>query len=189
MEHEFTQEKMEQLEQFLLSHMEEDGCMPLDVAHGYLAAVVSGPHLLMPDVWMSAILGDASVDDEAEVIGLLMELYNSTITELESDSFEPMILSVEENYEQPLPLPYGWCEGYIMGWNAQGEDTLDTMASDEEAALSLGPVAAFLMYEEDQLLNPPDEKEHRIAADQLADSATALYRWWLPRRDNVAGHA
>jgi uncharacterized protein len=186
-QHEFTQEKMEQLEEFLLSHMQQDGCMPLDVVHGYLAAVVSGPHLIMPDIWMPAILGEAQL--EAGVENLLMELYNSTIAELESDNFEPMILSMEEGYERPLPLPYGWCEGYIMGWNVHGEDTLDAMAADKEAALSLGPVAAFLMYEEDQLLAPPNEEEHRIAADQLADSAVALYRWWFPRRNSSSGHA
>ncbi len=58
MNQEFTQEQMEQLEAFLLSHMEKDGCMPLDVAQGYLTAVVSGPHMIMPNEWLPGILGD-----------------------------------------------------------------------------------------------------------------------------------
>ncbi len=192
MNQEFGDEQMEQLEDFLLAHMENDGCMPLDVAHGYLTGVLSGPHMIMPNTWLPVILGnvDFSTEEEAsQSMGLLMGLYNSTLAELENGEYEPMILSMEENYDEPLPLPYGWCEGYIMGWNAHGEDTIDTMAQDEEAALNLGPIAAFLMYEEDQLLAPPDEREHRLAADQLADSAVNLFRWWLPRRDNPVGRA
>jgi len=162
------------------------------VAHGFLTAVASGPHMIMPNEWLPRVLGEVnffSEQDAAQAMGLLMALYNSILSELETGNYEPMILSMEEGHEEPLPLPYGWCEGYIVGWNAHGEDTLDAMAQDEEAALSLGPVAAFLMYEEDQLLAPPDEAEHRLAADQLADSAMDLFRWWLPRRDNQVGRA
>jgi len=192
MEQAFSEQQMTQLEDFLLAHMEDEGCMPLDVAHGYLTAVLSGPHMIMPNTWLPNILGDvdfASEEEAGQIMGLLMSLYNSTLMELESGEYEPMILSMEENYDEPLPLPYGWCEGYIMGWNAHGEDTLDAMAQDEEAALNLGPVAAFMMYEEDQLLAPPNEAEHRQAADLLAESAVDLFRWWLPRRDNPVGSA
>ena len=192
MEQVFSEQQMTQLEDFLLAHMEDEGCMPLDVAHGYLTAVLSGPHMIMPNTWLPNVLGDvdfASEEEAGQVMGLLMSLYNSTLMELESGEYEPMILSMEENYDEPLPLPYGWCEGYIMGWNAHGEDTIDAMAQDEEAALNLGPVAAFMMYEEDQLLAPPNEAEHCQAADLLAESAVDLFRWWLPRRDNPVGRA
>ncbi|WP_296802648.1 YecA family protein [Thiolapillus sp.] len=192
MEQVFSEQQMTQLEDFLLAHMEDEGCMPLDVAHGYLTAVLSGPHMIMPNTWLPNVLGDvdfASEEEAGQVMGLLMSLYNSTLMELESGEYEPMVLSMEENYDEPLPLPYGWCEGYIMGWNAHGEDTIDAMAQDEEAALNLGPVAAFMMYEEDQLLAPPNEAEHCQAADLLAESAVDLFRWWLPRRDNPVGRA
>jgi uncharacterized protein len=185
-------EQIERLEDFLLAHM-EDGVMPLDVVQGYLTAILSGPRMIMPNQWLPHVLGEAefSSENEAqEIMGLLMSLYNLTLAELENNQFAPMILSMEEGYEDaPLPLPYGWCEGYIMGWNQHGESVLDDMAGDEDAAQHLGPVAAFLMYEEDQLLNPPNEDEHRLAADQLADSAVALYQWWKPRRIMPEGNA
>lgn len=192
MEQLFNEQQMEQLEEFLLAHMEKEDCMPLDVAHGYLTSDLSGPHMVMPNTWLPNVLGKVEFSTEAEtrqIMDLLMAMYSSILAELESGDYEPMILSLEEHYDEPLPLPYGWCEGYIMGWNAHGEDVIETMAQDEEAALSLGPVAAFMMYEEDQLLAPPNEAEHRLAADQLADSAIDLYRWWLPRRDNPTGRA
>jgi uncharacterized protein len=184
--------QLDRLEEFLLSHLEE-GCMPLDVAQGFLSAIVSGPHLIMPNQWLSNVLGNvnfASDKEATDIMELVMSLYNSTLAELENQDFAPMILSLEEGHEDnPLPLPYGWCEGYVIGWNMQGKSTLDDMAGDESAALHLGPVAAFLMYEEDQLLNPPNEVEHREAAGRLADSAMALYEWWKPRRDVPMGNA
>ncbi|GEM_PF-1109180 len=187
-----SDEQLERLEDFLLAHMEE-GCMPLDVAQGFLCAIVSGQQMIMPNQWLPSILGEAqfATDSEAgEVMEMVMSLYNTTLAELENRDFSPMILSMEEGYEDnPLPLPYGWCEGYIIGWNTHGETALEDMAGDEQAALYLGPVAAFLMYEEDQLLKPPNEAEHRLAADHLADSATGLYHWWKSRRDLPVGNA
>ncbi|BAO45406.1 YecA/YgfB family protein [Thiolapillus brandeum] len=182
--------QLERLEDFLLAHLEE-GCMPLDVAQGFLSAIVSGPQLIMPNQWLPNILGDtnfASNKEAKDIMELVMSLYSTTLAELENQDYAPMILSMEEGHEDdPLPLPYGWCEGYIIGWNMQGESALDDMAGDESAAMHLGPVAAFLMYEEDQLLNPPNETEHREAADQLANSAMALYEWWKPRRAAPTG--
>ncbi|HEC06830.1 MAG TPA: YecA family protein, partial [Thiolapillus brandeum] len=52
MEQVFSEQQMTQLEDFLLAHMEDEGCMPLDVAHGYLTAVLSGPHMIMPNTWL-----------------------------------------------------------------------------------------------------------------------------------------
>ena len=185
-------EQLERLEDFLLAHL-EDGAMPLDVVQGYLTAILSGPQMIMPSQWLPYVLGEADFSSESEareIMELVMSLYNLTLAELENDTYAPMILSMEEGYEDaPLPLPYGWCEGYIMGWNQHGKSALDDMAGDEEAAQRLGPVAAFLMYEEDQLLNPPNEGEHRLAADQLAHSAVALYQWWKPRRIPPQGNA
>lgn len=184
--------QLQQLEDFLLTNLEQ-GSMPLDVAQGFLTAILSGPQMIMPGQWLPLVLGEAELVSEEEaqtIMELIMSLYNSILAELENGEYAPMILSMEEGHEDdPLPLPYGWCEGYIMGWNQHGESAMDDMAADEEAALHLGPVAAFLMYQEDQLLNPPDEKEHRLAVDRLADSALGLYRWWLPRRIMPGGHA
>ena len=183
---EFSAAQMEQLDAFLLTNLDQGG-MPLDAVHGFLTAILSGPHSIMPNVWLPRILGNGGIVQGTNLeagIGSLMALYENIIDELEAGVYQPMIPSLAEGHEDPLPLPYGWCEGYIMGWNVQGKDSLDIMAEDELAAQYLGPVAVFLMYEEAQLLAPPDEEEHRLAADRLADSAMNLFRWWLPRRDH-----
>lgn len=188
-----SEQQLDELEAFLFQHMEKESCLPLDAAHGFLTAVVSGPRMILPGEWLPRVLGKidfSSTEEAQQITTLLMSLYNSTIDELERDDYVPVILTLgDETNEEPLPLPYGWCEGYIMGWNLHGEGVFDTMAQDEESARMLGPVVAFLMYEEEQLLNPPDEKEHRATAAALSASAVSLYNWWLSRREMPMGTA
>ena len=186
-------EQLDRLEAFLFEHMESDGTMPLDAAHGFLTAVVSGPRMIMPSEWLPQVLGKvefASMEETSAITETIMGLYNGTIEELEAGTYEPILLTLgEEGGEEPLPLPYGWCEGYLVGWNFHGEEVLDMMVADEEAAALLGPVVAFLMYEEDQLMDPPDPEAHRETAAELGPSAIGLYRWWLPRRQMPVGTA
>ena len=188
-----SDEQLDRLEEFLFEHMESDGTLPLDAAHGFLTAVVSGPRMIMPGEWLPRILGEvefASMEETTAITETIMGLYNGTIEELEAGSYEPILLTLgEEGDEAPLPLPYGWCEGYLVGWNFHGEEVLDRMAGDEEAAALLGPVVAFLMYEEDQLMDPPDPEAHRETVAELGPSAVGLYRWWLPRREMPVGNA
>jgi len=186
-------EQLGWLEDFLLQHMEADQCLPLDAAHGYLTAVVSGPRMIMPSEWLPRVLGKvefADMEETSRITETLMGLYNGIIEELEEGSYEPIVLTLEENRSgRPQPLPYGWCEGYLVGWKTHGEQVLDTMLEDEEAAGLLAPVVAFLMYEEDQLMDPPDPEGHRQTAMELGPSAVGLYRWWLPRREMPVGNA
>ncbi len=183
--------ELERLEAFLLDHMESAGSMPLDAAHGFLTAVVSGPRQILPEAWLPRVLGDIQFGSEAEaeaILGILMNLYNATLAELEAGSYLPILLSVERE-DGSLPLPYGWCEGYLVGWNFHGEAVLDTMVEEQEAAALMGPVVAFLMYDEAQLMDPPDVEAHRATVAELGPSAVGLYRWWLPRRELPAGNA
>ncbi len=52
--------------------------------------------------------------------------------------------------------------------------------TSRQAAL-LTPIMSFLMYEEEQWFNPPNEAAHRETVDQLGEIAVALYQWSLRR--------
>lgn len=187
-----TDAQLDRLEEFLFEHMEKDGSMPLDAAHGFLTAVVSGPRMIMPGEWLPQVLGRvefSSMEETTQVTETIMQLYNGTIGELDAGTYEPILLTLDPDEEEPLPLPYGWCEGYLVGWNFHGEGVLDTMIGDEEAAALLVPVMSFLMYEEEQLMDPPDPQAHRETAAELGPAAIGLYRWWLPRREPPVGNA
>lgn len=182
-----TGDDLQGLQEFLLENLESSHCMPLDVAHGFLTAVVSGPALLMPGDWMPPVLGQPpELDDETAgwLTRTLLALNNSIVDELDAGEYGPMIINKPMQDEDPLPLPYGWCEGYLHGLGLHGEGVAEQVARQEETSAQLAPILAFMMYEDEQLLDPPDVTAHRELAAELAGSAIQLYRWWKIQRES-----
>jgi len=179
---------LQRLQEYLLENLEVSRCMPLDVAHGFLTAVASGPAVLMPGDWIPYVLGQpAYLDDEQVdwITGALLGLYKGIISELEAAKFGPMIINKPMHGEDPLPLPYGWCEGYLHGLDLHGEGVAEQVAKQEETSPQLAPILAFMMYEDSQLLDPPDPAAHRELAAELAGSAIQLYRWGQTQRSTL----
>lgn len=160
------------------------GGMPLDVAHGFLTAVVSGPRLVLPMEWLPPVLGVAgAAPGAAEALhSLVMALYQDVLQDLQHGHYGPVVMYQTVAGEEPLPLPYGWCQGYVAGLQLQGEAAIDQAANDATAAGYLTPIAAFLMYQEEQLLDPPDPAAHRATAGELGPAAQGLYLWWQRQR-------
>ena len=178
-----NEDELDLLEAYLLDRMEKGlQPMPLDVAHGFLTAVITGPQELGPEHWLPPIFGHPEFDDEAEAEAMaqrVVALQEQIAHELEHSHFAPIIIhKPADNDEDPLPLPYGWCEGYMFGMNMHGEHARERMSTDAQASQLLAPIMAFLMYEEDQLLNPPNTEVHRQTTQELPMAAMSLYSWW-----------
>jgi uncharacterized protein len=173
------------LQEQLMERAEQHGGMPLDVAHGFITAAVSGPRLVLPMEWLPAVLGQPQfgAESEAEALnGALLTLYNDILHELDHAHYGPVVVYKPVERAEPLPLPYGWCQGYVQGLHLHGEGAVEEAATDERAAEFLAPIAAFLMYEEKELLDPPDEAGHRQTAAELGGSAQGLFDWWRQTR-------
>lgn len=169
------------LQEQLQQRAEHYGAMPLDVAHGYITAAVSGPRLVLPMEWLPTVLGKLEFEREsdAEVLnGALLTLYNDILHELDHRQYGPVVIYKPMESDEALPLPYGWCQGYVQGMHLHGEGAVEEAATDEKAAEFLAPIVSFLTYEEEQLLDPPDEVEHRRAANELGEVAQGLFDWW-----------
>ena len=54
------------LQEQLQGRAEQHGGMPLDVAHGFITAAVSGPRLVLPMEWLPAVLGQPLVGAEGD---------------------------------------------------------------------------------------------------------------------------
>ena len=177
------------LQERLQLRAERAGGMPLDVAHGFVTAAVSGPRLVMPMEWLPAVLGSSRFggDEEPEALnGALLALQTDVLHQLDHRHYGPVVIYKPVAGGEPLPLPYGWCQGYAQGLRLHGEGVLEEMAADGRAAAHLAPIAAFLAYEEGQLLDPPDETAHRRTAAGLGDAAQGLYHWWRGRAGEPA---
>lgn len=177
------------LQDLLLDGFEAgSGGMPLDVAHGFLTAVLSGPRLVLPMEWLPRVVGTADADhaDAESLVQLVMALYQDVLQDLEHGHYGPVVMHQPLEGEPPLPLPYGWCQGYVTGLQLHGDAAIDEAGSDPEAAGYLAPIASFLMYEEDQLLDPPQPEAHRATAEELGPAAAGLFRWWRSAREAVS---
>ena len=178
-----------QLESLLIDRYEAGaGGMPLDVAHGFLTAVVSGPRLVLPMEWLPRVLGESATTSDADteaLVGLIMALHQDVLQDLEHAHYGPVVMYKPVAGAEPLPLPYGWCQGYVAGLQLHGEAAIEDAGNDEKAAGYLTPIASFLMYEEAQLLDPPDPDAHRAVAEELGPAAQGLYHWWRAGREPV----
>lgn len=169
-------EDLDRLQSELVGQMESTGCMPLDVAHGFFTATAAGPGEHTSRVLDRALGGLA---DDAALRGLLTRFREQLLDDLRSAEYGPLVLQMPRDDGTMLPLPYGWCQGYVAGMEFLGEDLRDRLLADERAGALLAPVLSFLMYEEAQWFDPPDETAHRETVDQLGAAAVGIFQWWL----------
>ena len=168
-------EELEHLQNRLVERMEADGCMPLDIAHGFLTATAA-VHGGQDDALLDRVLGKLAED--AGLQDLLMRFREQLLSDLNSAEYGPLILQLPRDDGSTLPLPYGWCQGYVAGIDYLGEDQRERLMADEQAGSLLAPVLSFLMYEQDQWFDPPNEAAHRETVSQLGDSAVGIFQWW-----------
>jgi yecA family protein len=174
-------EELDRLQHRLVEEMEGAGCMPLDVAHGFLTATAAppgpgDPQPALLDRVLGNLAGDAGMRD------LLARFRSQLLDDLVRGEYGPLILQLPRDDGSTLPLPYGWCQGYVAGVEFLGDDLRDRLIADEQAGVLLAPVLSFLMYEEDQWFDPPNEATHRETVGELADAALGLFHWWRVQR-------
>lgn len=172
-------EELDKLQTVLVEHMQVSGSMPLDTAHGFLTATAALAQRIGAEQARTRVLGDIAAQEG--MAPLLRRFHEQLLHDLESGEYGPLIMQMPREDGSMLPLPYGWCEGYALGLNMAGEDLQALLLEDAQAAAHLTPIYAFLMYDEAQMFDPPDEQAHREAVGELGASAVWLHRWWLER--------
>ena len=172
-----TPDELERLQSTLVERIEDSGCMALDMAHGFLTATAAAPVAGDPaPALLDRVLGGLAED--AALRDLLTRFRGQLLVDLEQGDYGPLVLQLPRDDGSLLPLPYGWCQGYLAGLEFLGEGLRDRVLADEYAGALLVPLLSFLMYDESQWFDPPDEAVHRETAAELGDTALALYRWW-----------
>ncbi len=169
-------EELQKLQQVLIERMADAACLPLDMAHGFMTAVAAGPGALSPEAAVARVLGSLSGSENLD--DLVSRFQAQLLADLDAAEYGPLIMQYPRDDGTMLPIPYGWCQGYMTGLDAMGEEMLDHLSADQQAAANVSPILTFLMYEEEQYFNPPNEDAHRETVDELGACAVNLYRWW-----------
>ena len=181
--------EFEQLDEFLLSDETPAEAMDTSMLDGYLAAVSSGPNLVMPSemlrwVW-DAETGEEAAEfnnsHEAEtIVGLVVRHYQYVNDALNDRTYIPRIME-REHEGRMVSIIDEWCMGYYVGIAAD-------MAA--WAPLLIGRpklVSTILLYGTKDGWETLKEKsltadEHEALAESLTESARAIHAFWLERR-------
>lgn len=179
------------LDAFLSDEEAPSDCMDTSMLDGYLAAVVSGPSLIMPNEMLRWIWDTEGGQESPEfksnkeaqtIIGLIMRHHqhvNATFSNAPHD-YRPRILQ-REHEGRLIPIIDEWCSGYYLGMALDLQAWTPLMLSQPKL------FAPILTYGTDDgfqtLANKPfDADLHQANADSLVDTACQIHAFWLAQR-------
>lgn len=177
----------EALGQILQSRAGDEGLL-LDALQGLLTAVVIGPEPVPPDEWMPLVLDDGdpfdSVEQAEQAIGLVLRLYNTIASDLETLHWDPILGAVETEGGDITFSAQGWCEGFTLGVDLRAEAWEQRMRDDRGLMQKLAPILALAAdegvyeYEPGEEPTPLSEAEYEDALNKLASSVYDVHQYW-----------
>lgn len=193
-----SQNELDELDQFLLSDATSDEVMQLDALDGYLTAIVSGPQMLLPSLWLPRVWGSGvrsepafeTMEQAQHIFNLILRHMNDIIASLAAnpDAHEPILDRVVFE-DDPREYIDGemWAHGYMTGVALSRKDW-QPLFDEESGAAMLRPIrllgADEVTEEEDALVETPEQRE--VLSRELVASVAAIYRYWLPVRQSAA---
>jgi uncharacterized protein len=176
--------ELEELDQFLRAHAGEDHLL-LDGVHGLLTAIGIGPDKVTPDEWLPEVLHAPFADEDQgrRVLELLARLSESVETEVESDSYEPILGEVDLDNGDTALSAHGWCEGFSRGVDLRARLWESRLNVDSHLTELLGPIMALAVEEgvfaTDADFAPLSEQEYDDCLAQLPGAINAVAHYWV----------
>ena len=191
--------ELEQLDRFLRAHAgnADDGLL-LDGVHGLLTALAIGPEPALPEEWLPEVLHKPfeNPDQGERILDLLARLNDSIPTELESDSYEPVLgeLAGEEDADGDLSAA-GWCEGFSRGIDLRAAIWESRLSEDADLMELLSPIMALAVDDGILAADVPFEKlahdEYEACLAQIPQAVNAVAHYWRvhppTERERTAG--
>jgi uncharacterized protein len=159
-----------ELDAFLMSEATSDECMDIVTLDGFLTALVVGPQLLAPSVWLPVVWGGTSEPvfeskEQAErIIGLLLRRMNM-ITGMfgeNSSGFEPLLYERETNGDR-FWLADDWCLGFLRAMEL-GPEAWDPLFEDKTNRVLLEPILILGTQEGLDHIDATSDPESQYAA-------------------------
>lgn len=189
-----TELELDRLENLLASEIFKNEAMTLDTLQGFLCAVISGPDLIPPSIWLAEALGESpeypSPAQAEEVTGLMMKFYNTVASALANkEDFDLILYNLEENPEELDYAP--WCDGYVFGsqigesnwFEAAGEYAEDLSDKMEVFFLLSGLLKEDALEHKEPWLSEKEEKRRMaLAREAFPSTIGAIYQFWLAQR-------
>lgn len=184
---------LERLDAFLNSDAVPESAMDVSTLEGFLTALVIGPRVVLPSVWLPWVwdfdngregVEFSDMTQAQEVMGLVMGLMNRIANAFARDpeSFEPVF------HRQAVWGAAEWCEGFLAA-------TQRFDADDWAGLWTLDGLRAISNTERNSVITPflrlgdaegmeitRKQGDARRWADAIVPSLVAMHAHWLERR-------
>jgi len=184
-----SNEEIDELDAFLMSDATPDDCMDIVTLDGFLTALVIGPKLVPPSVWLPLVWGgekepvfDSSVQAK-HIIVILMRRFND-ISRMFGEAptgFEPLLYTREVDGETEW-IGDDWCVGFMEAVDLSLDDWQPLFDDKPNCALlapilTLGTEAGW--KELDATSDPGAEYES--ALEMFGPAVEAIQEYWRLR--------
>jgi len=184
-----TEAEFEILDEFLMDDDAPSDTMDTSMMDGYLAAVASGPNLVMPNQMLRWVWDTENGEDSPEfknnkeaqdIIGLVLRHYQHVNRTLNDRTFEPRLME-REHEGRTVTIIDEWCMGYYIGVAADMAAWTPLLVSQPKL------MSTSLLYGTDDgwetlKKHPLSDEEHEAAADSLVETVQQIHAFWLEQR-------
>ena len=193
-----SDDDLDWLDVFLLSRFDDEaeddldaneGVLCVSELDGFFTAVVSGPVMIPPSVWLLEVWGDFepewdndTEDDMQRALSLMMQFMNeiSATLMMQPENFEALFL--ESQFEgKTNTIVDEWCQGYMRGVNLAADQW---KLGGPEIDVLLAPIMAFVGEE---AMGMPDKFNHseiKNLQNIITPNVCEIHAYWLARRED-----
>lgn len=190
-----SEDEIELLDKFLLNRIDEaliteemnEGIFDISTLDGFFTAIVSGPVMIPPSVWLPSVWGDFEPEWESEdaftkMLSLMMRHMNDIVQVLIEfpNDFEPIFLEHSVD-DKTYTIVDEWCEGYYRGTALSAEQWL---TGGTEMAVLLTPIYAFTEAT-DWVGHSYPKQEIERTQQEITPNARKIHAYWLARRAEI----
>lgn len=169
------------LDDFLTNDEAPSDAMDSTMLDGFLAAVASGPNLVMPDQMLRWVWDTENGEESPEftsnkelqtIIGLIIRHYQHVNDALNDKVYVPRI--VERDIE-------AWCAGYYVAIAADMAAWSPVLIGQPKL---LSPILLFGTADGEEVMKMKEltDQERDAAVDSLAETTREIHAYWLAQR-------
>lgn len=177
------------IDDMLEKYGQDDAVLDVSELDGFLTAVVSGPDMIPPSVWMPAIWGgeEQSPEWESEAecrrfMTLIMGHMNAIVDMLmsnDTNAFEA-IFKINAHSDEEIIIAEEWCFGYLRGVDL---GKWPKMTGEAQQALEL--IELHGHEEHFDKLEALSLKEHQEQVARIEHGAKVIHGYWLAKREHL----
>jgi len=190
-----SDDDLDWLDVFLLSRFDDEaeddleaneGVLCVSELDGFFTAIVSGPVMIPPSVWLPAVWGDYEPewDNEDEMqtaLSLMMHFMNGISATLMTQPENYETLFLKSQFEgKTNTIVDEWCQGYMRGVNLAAQQW---KLGGSEIDVLLAPIMAFVGKEAFRILDTYNHSEIENLQNMITPNVRDIHAYWLARRE------